>query len=98
MQSRHVPDGEFFIFILFLFYFVFNFRMSLSIKNYKEVTRSFINRLILSSSASNSLGIQKIKNELIENKFFGENSHVLWWRIHYDSFNQVDRVEPIFVE
>ena len=93
MQSRHVPDGEFLI-----FYFYFVFRMSLSIKNYKEVTRSFIHRLILSNSAVNSLGIQKIKSELTENKFFGENSHVLWWRIHYDSFNQIERVEPIFIE
>ena len=72
--------------------------MSLSIKNYKEVTRSFINRLLLSSSAVNSLGVQKIKIELKENKFFGENSHCLWWRIHYDSFNQIDRIEPIFEE
>ena len=72
--------------------------MSLSIKNYKEVTRSFIHRLILSrrSSDVNSLGIQKIKIELKENKFFEENSHVLWWRIHYDSFNQIDKIEPIF--
>lgn len=72
--------------------------MSLSIKNYKEVTRSFINRLILSTSALNSLRVEKIKIELKENKFFGENSHVLWWRIHYDSFNQIDRIEPIFEE
>ena len=74
--------------------------MSLSIKNYKEVTRSFINRLILStrSSVVNSLGVQKIKIELRENKFFDENSHVIWWRIHYDSFNQIERIEPIFEE
>ena len=72
--------------------------MSLSIKNYKEVTRSFINRLILSSSAVSSSGVQKIKIELRENKFFGENSHVLWWRIHYDRFNQIDKIEPIFEE
>ena len=74
--------------------------MSLSIKNYKEVTRSFINQLILSkrSSVVNSLGVEKIKIELIENKFFKENSHVLWWRIHYDSFDQIERIEPIFDE
>ena len=75
--------------------------MSLSIKNYKEVTRSFIKRLILSTSAVNSLGVErinKIKTELKENKFFSENSHVLWWRIHYDNFNQIDRIEPIFEE
>ena len=74
--------------------------MSLSVKNYKEVTRSFIHRLISStrSSVLNSSGIQKIKIELKENKFFDENSHVLWWRIHYDSFNQIERIEPIFDE
>ena len=72
--------------------------MSLSIKNYKEVTRSFIYRIISSTSAANSLEIQKIKSELIENKFFGENSHVLWWRIHYNSNNQIERLEPIFFE
>ena len=74
--------------------------MSLSVKNYKEVTRSFINRLILSKKSFdlNSLGVQKIKIELTENKFFDENSHVLWWRIHYDSLNQIDRIEPIFDE
>ena len=74
--------------------------MSISVKNYKEVTRSFINRLILSkrSSVLNLAGIEKIKIELTENKFFKGNSHVLWWRIYYDSFNQIERIEPIFNE
>lgn len=83
--------------VSFLF---FSFKMSLSVKNYKEVTRSFINRLILSkrSSVLNSSGVEKIKIELKENKFFGENSHCLWWRIHYDSCNQIERIEPIFDE
>ena len=85
--------------VSFDFYY-FLFRMSLSIKNYKEVTRSFLNRIMLSTRTSvlESLGVQIIKKELNKNKFFDENLHVLWWRIHYDSFNQIERIEPIFEE
>ena len=45
-----------------------------------------------------SLERRKIQAELKENKFFGENSHIIWWRIHYDRFNEIDRLEPIIDE
>ena len=73
--------------------------MSLSIKNYKEVTRSFFNRVLLSNGTTGgvtSLQKSKIETELTKNKFFDENLHVLWWRIHYDRFSQIERLEPIF--
>ena len=74
--------------------------MSLSIKNYKEVTRSFFNRVLLSNGTTGvtSLERRKIEIELTKNKFHDENLHVLWWRIHYDRFSQIDRIEPIFDE
>ena len=72
--------------------------MSLSIKNYKEVTRSFFNQVLLSNgtSGATSLERQKIEIELTKNKFLDENLHVLWWRIHYDGHSQIERIEPIF--
>ena len=72
--------------------------MSLSIKNYKEVTRSFFNRVLLSNGTTGVTSLQKskIETELTKNKFFDENLHVLWWRIHYDRFSQIERLEPIF--
>ena len=72
--------------------------MSLSINNYKEVTRSFLHRVLLSNGTTGvtSLDRSKIETELTKNKFFDENLHVLWWRIHYDRFSQIERLEPIF--
>ena len=72
--------------------------MSLSIKNYKEVTRSFFNRVLLSNGTTGVTSLERIKieTELTKNKFFDENLHVLWWRIHYDGFSQIERLEPIF--
>ena len=72
--------------------------MSLTIKNYKEVTRSFFNRVLLSNGTTGvtSLDKRKIETELTKNKFFDENLHVLWWRIHYNRFSQIERLEPIF--
>ena len=72
--------------------------MSLSVKNYKEVSRSSFNRVLLSNGTSgvNETDRQIIQSELKDNKFFDENSHVLWWRIHYNQFNKIIRVEPIF--
>ena len=74
--------------------------MSLSVKNYKEVSRSFFNRVLLSNGTSGLMNLdrQKIQSELKDNKFFDENSHILWWRIHYNQFNQIFRIEPIFDE
>ena len=72
--------------------------MSLSVKNYKEVTRSFFNRVLLSNGTTGvtSFDRTKIETELAKNKFFDENLHVIWWRIHYDRFSQIERLEPIF--
>ena len=72
--------------------------MSLSIKNYKEVTRSFFNRVLLSNGTSGVTPLEKIKieTELTKNKFLDENLHVICWRIHYDRFSQIERLEPIF--
>ena len=74
--------------------------MSLSVKNYKEVSRSFFNRVLLSNGTSGLMNLdrQKIQSELKDNKFFDENSHILWWRINYNQFNQIFRIEPIFDE
>ena len=74
--------------------------MSLSVKNYKEVSRSFFNRVLLSNGTSGLMNLdrQKIQSELKDNKFFDKNSHILWWRIHYNQFNQIFRIEPIFDE
>ena len=74
--------------------------MSLIVKNYKEVTRSFFNRVLLlnETSAIGNLDRKKIQSELKDNKFFDENSHITWWRIHYNQFNQVLKIEPIFNE
>ena len=72
--------------------------MSITIRNYKEVTRSFFNRVLLSNGTTGvtSLERRKIETELTKNKFFDENLHVLWWRIHYNRFSQIERLEPIF--
>ena len=72
--------------------------MSLSIKNYKEVTRSFFNRVLLSNGTTGVTSLERIKieTELTKNKFFDENLHVTWWRIHYNRFSQIERLEPIF--
>ena len=84
-----------------IFYFIlYFFSMSLLVKNYKEVTRSFFNRVLLSNG---SVGVtssdrKKIQSELKDNKFFDENSHILWWRIHYNQYGQIIRIEPIFDE
>ena len=72
--------------------------MSFSISNYKEVTRSFFERILLSNRTDSKSLRQKIKVKLTENKFFEENLHVIWWRIHYDRFSQIERIEPIFDE
>ena len=72
--------------------------MSLVVKNYKEVSRSFFNRLLLSNG---TVGIDQIDREIIlsglkSNNFDTSNLHVCWWRIHYNHFNRIIRVEPIY--
>ena len=72
--------------------------MSLVVKNYQEVTRSFFNRILLSNGTT---GIDQIDREVItrelkSNNFNTTNSHVCWWRIHYNQFNKIVRLEPIY--
>ena len=51
MKNRHVPEGEFHLYFNFLFLFLLA-KMSLSVKNYKEVSRSFLNRILLSNGTT----------------------------------------------
>ena len=83
-----------FCFLLWLF---LQATMSLSVKNYKEVSRSFLNRVLLSNETTGVTNVdrQTIQSELKDNNFFNENSHVIWWRIHYDRFNRIIKIEPI---
>ena len=72
--------------------------MSLSVKNYKEVSRSFFNRILLSNGTSGIDEIDRtvILSELEYNKFNTSNLFVIWWRIHYNQFNRIIRIEPIY--
>ena len=72
--------------------------MSLSVKNYKEVSRSFPYRVLLSNGTTgiDEIDRQVIQSELIYNHFNTGNLFVIWWRIHYNQFNRIIRIEPIF--
>ena len=72
--------------------------MSLVVKNYKEVSRSYFNRLLLSNGVTglNNEDREQILNELERNQFNSENKFIIWWRIHYNQFNRILRIEPIF--
>lgn len=77
--------------------------MSLCVKNYKEVSRVYFNRIHYSKeldipidSYFDSIEIEVIKSLLRENRFEAEYSHVIWWRIHYNQYNRIIRIEPIF--
>ena len=72
--------------------------MSLSVKNYKEVSRSFLNRIFLSNGTAgiDELDRTVILSELRYNKFYTSNLFVIWWRIHYNQFNRIIRLEPIY--
>ena len=77
--------------------------MSLCVKNYKEVSRVYFNRILYSKeldipidSYFDSIEIEVIKSLLRENRFEPEYSHVIWWRIHYNQYNRIIRIEPIF--
>ena len=72
--------------------------MSLVVKNYKEVTRSFFNRLLLSNGTTglDQIDREVIISELKSNNFNTSNSHVCWWSIHYNHFNKIIRLEPIY--
>ena len=72
--------------------------MSLVVKNYKEVSRSYFDRLLLSNGTTGLDEIDKkvILSELDYNKFNSYNKFVIWWRIHYNQFNRIIKVEPIY--
>lgn len=77
--------------------------MSLCVKNYKKVSRVYFNRIFYSKeldipidSYFDSIEIEVIKSLLRENRFEAEHSHVIWWRIHYNQYNRIIRIEPIF--
>ena len=72
--------------------------MSLSVKNYKEVSRSFLNRILLSNGTTGVDEIDRtvILSELKYNNFNSSNLYVIWWRIHNNQFNRIIRIEPIY--
>ena len=72
--------------------------MFLSVKNYKEVSRSFFNRILLSNGTTgiDELDRTLILSELKINNFDTSNLHVIWWRIHYNQFNRILKIEPIY--
>ena len=77
--------------------------MSLCVKNYEEVSRVYFNKILYSKeldipidSYFDSIEIEVIKSLLRENRFEAEHSHVIWWRIHYNQYNRIIRIEPIF--
>ena len=72
--------------------------MSLSVKNYKEVSRSFFNRILLSNGTTglDEIDRQVILSELEYNGFNSHHKYVIWWRIHYNQFNRILRIEPIY--
>ena len=70
--------------------------MSLSVKNYKEVSRSFLNRILLSNTGIDEIDRTVILSELRYNNFNTSNLYVIWWRIHYNQFNRIIRIEPIY--
>ena len=98
MKNRHVPAGEFYIYFIFIFCFLSLVKMSLPVKNYKEVSRSFLNRILLSNGTTGIDEIDRtvILSELRYNNFNTANLFVIWWRIYYNQFNRIIRIEPIY--
>ena len=74
--------------------------MSLTVKNYKEVSRSYLNRLLISNGTTGLDEIDRhvILTELEYNGFNSNRKHIIWWRIHYNQFDRITRIEPIFDE
>ena len=69
--------------------------MSVIVKNYKEVVRSYFYRLF-SNSNLDDVDIQVINSELEYNGFNSFNKHVVWWRINYNSYNRIIKIDPIY--
>ena len=70
---------------IFVFYYFLSLaKMSLTVKNYKEVSRSFLNRILLSNGTTglDEIDRQVILSELKYNNFNLINIYVIWWRIH----------------
>ena len=84
---------------IFVFYYFLSLaKMSLTVKNYKEVSRSFLNRILLSNGTTGIDEIDRtvILSELRYNNFNTANLFVIWWRIYYNQFNRIIRIEPIY--
>ena len=84
---------------IFVFYYFLSLaKMSLTVKNYKEVSRSFLNRILLSNGTTglDEIDRQVILSELKYNNFNSINIYVIWWRIYYNQFNRIIRIEPIY--
>ena len=69
--------------------------MSLQVRRYKEVCRSYFERL-LSKSSNFDLDMQAIISELNEKGYNSFNKHVCWWTINYGLNDWIVRIEPIY--
>ena len=69
--------------------------MSVIVKNHKEVVRSYFYRLF-SNSNLDDVDIQVINSELEYKGFNSFNKHVVWWRINYNSYNRIIKIDPIY--
>ena len=98
MKNRHVPVGKFSFIFLYFFILICLITMSLVVKNYKEVSRSYLNRILLSNGTSGLDEEDRIKIflELERNQFNSGLKFIIWWRIHYNQFNRILRIEPIY--
>ena len=69
--------------------------MSLRIKHYKEISRSYFER-ILTRLDNDSFESKLIRSELKENGYNSFNKHVCWWRLNYGLSNQIVSINPIY--
>lgn len=73
--------------------------MSFLVKNYKEVSRVYFNRLFSNKNnleIHDDLDFHVINTELEYSGFNSFNKHVIWWRIHYNHYNRILKIEPIY--
>lgn len=69
--------------------------MSFRIKQYKEVSRSYFER-ILTRLDNSSFESKLIRSELKGNGYNSFNKHVCWWRLNYGLSNQIVSINPIY--
>ena len=69
--------------------------MSFRIKQYKEVSRSYFER-ILTRLDNSSFESKLIRSELKGNGDNSFNKHVCWWRLNYGLSNQIVSINPIY--